>query len=149
MPPHKFRCLGITSQIAKFMGPTWGPPGSCRPQVGPMLAPWTLLSGMVHVPDMLSPAQSTLLCLYHVSCAHYWWISWTLKWSQSNRYGSFVPKSHSIYNSQYNICLGFVPKSCLVIKYYPGSLAENISWNFMNDMQSIVAWCFNNRLTLS
>ena len=24
---------------------TWGPPGSCRPQVGPMLAPWTLLSG--------------------------------------------------------------------------------------------------------
>ena len=31
--------------IARFMGPTWGPPGSCRSQVGPMLAPWTLLSG--------------------------------------------------------------------------------------------------------
>ena len=30
---------------AKFMGPTWGPPGSSRPQMGPMLAPWTLLSG--------------------------------------------------------------------------------------------------------
>ena len=28
------------------MGPTWGPPGSCRPRMGPMLAPWTLLSGM-------------------------------------------------------------------------------------------------------
>ena len=27
------------------MGPTWGPPGSCRPPIGPMLAPWTLLSG--------------------------------------------------------------------------------------------------------
>ena len=40
-PRHK------PSQIAKFMGPTWGPPGSCRPQMGPMLAPWTLLSGMV------------------------------------------------------------------------------------------------------
>ena len=26
------------SQIAKFMGPTWGPPGSCRPQMGLMLA---------------------------------------------------------------------------------------------------------------
>ena len=36
----------IPSQIAKFMGPTWGPPGSCRPHVGPMLAPWTLLSGI-------------------------------------------------------------------------------------------------------
>ena len=35
-------------QIAKFMGPTWAPPGSCRPQVGPMPAPWTLLAG--HVP---------------------------------------------------------------------------------------------------
>ena len=23
-----------------------GPPGSCRPQMGPMLAPWTLLSGI-------------------------------------------------------------------------------------------------------
>ena len=35
------------SQTAKFMGPTGGPPGSCRPQVGPMLDPWTLLSGAV------------------------------------------------------------------------------------------------------
>ena len=32
-------------QIAKFTGPTWGPAGSCRPQMGPILAPWTLLSG--------------------------------------------------------------------------------------------------------
>ena len=34
-----------STQIAKFMRPTWGAPGSCRPQMGPMLAPWTLLSG--------------------------------------------------------------------------------------------------------
>ena len=27
----------LTSQIAKFMRPTWGPSGSCRPQMGPML----------------------------------------------------------------------------------------------------------------
>ena len=31
--------------IASFMGPTWGPSGAYRTQVGPMLAPWTLLSG--------------------------------------------------------------------------------------------------------
>ena len=37
----------VLSQIARFMGATWGPPGSCRPQIGPVLAPWTLLlSGM-------------------------------------------------------------------------------------------------------
>ena len=35
----------VPTQIAKFMGPTWGPPGSCLIQMGPMLAPWTLLSG--------------------------------------------------------------------------------------------------------
>ena len=36
-----------SSQIARFMGPTWGPSGADRTQVGPMLAPWTLLSGHV------------------------------------------------------------------------------------------------------
>ena len=35
------------SLIARFMGPTWGPSGADRTQVGPMMAPWTLLSGMV------------------------------------------------------------------------------------------------------
>ena len=39
----------VCSQITKFMGPTWGPPGFCRPQMGPMLAPWTLLSGFSHL----------------------------------------------------------------------------------------------------
>ena len=29
--------------------PTLGPPGSCLPQVGPMLTPWTLLSGICYV----------------------------------------------------------------------------------------------------
>ena len=37
----------IVYRIAKFMGPTWGPPGSCRPQMDLMLAPWTLLSGIL------------------------------------------------------------------------------------------------------
>ena len=36
----------ITSLIARFMGPTWGPSGADRTQVGTMLAPWTLLSGL-------------------------------------------------------------------------------------------------------
>ena len=42
---------GIYSHITKFMGPTWGPPGSCRSQMGPMLAPWTLLhvSGLAYI----------------------------------------------------------------------------------------------------
>ena len=44
-----FKRLGcfLQTQIAKFMGPTCGPPGSSRPQMGPMLSPWTLLSRMM------------------------------------------------------------------------------------------------------
>ena len=34
--------------IARLMGPTWGSSGANRTQVGPMLAPWTLLSGTVN-----------------------------------------------------------------------------------------------------
>ena len=37
------------SLIARFMGPTWGPSEADRTQVGPMLAPWILLSGMTSV----------------------------------------------------------------------------------------------------
>ena len=42
---HKERTT-ITSLIAKFMGLTWDPPGADRTQVGPMVAPWILLSGI-------------------------------------------------------------------------------------------------------
>ena len=47
---------GVTSlltgsvQIARFMGPTWGPPGVDRAQVGPRWATWALLSGIVRLP---------------------------------------------------------------------------------------------------
>ena len=34
-----------TTLIARFMGPTWGPSGSCRPHVGPMnLAIWEVIN---------------------------------------------------------------------------------------------------------
>ena len=41
----KYALKCYQTQIARLMGPTWGPPGSCRPQMGPVLTPWTLLSG--------------------------------------------------------------------------------------------------------
>ena len=37
--------LNDSALIAKFMGPTWGPSGADWTQMGPMLAPWILLSG--------------------------------------------------------------------------------------------------------
>ena len=40
-----FTHLAAYTLIARFMWPTWGPTGADRTKVGPMLAPWTLLSG--------------------------------------------------------------------------------------------------------
>ena len=37
--------LAWCTLMARFMGPTWGPSGAARTQVGPMLALWTLLAG--------------------------------------------------------------------------------------------------------
>ena len=51
------------TQIAKFIGPTWGPPGSCRPQMGPMLAPWSL-SGYVTINGPLKWATSQGLRIF-------------------------------------------------------------------------------------
>ena len=45
-PVSSIHCLD-TSLIARFMGPTWGPSGPDKTQVGPIKAPWTLLSGRV------------------------------------------------------------------------------------------------------
>ena len=39
---YKTSSLSLTL-IARFMGPSWGPSGADRTQVGPTLAPWTLL----------------------------------------------------------------------------------------------------------
>ena len=44
IPAASATAMWITALIARFMGPTWGPSGADRTQVGPMLAPWTLLS---------------------------------------------------------------------------------------------------------
>ena len=50
------------TQIARFMGSTRGPPGSCRPQVSPMLAPWTLLSGYRY------PCCRRLISIFDCDC---------------------------------------------------------------------------------
>ena len=62
------RCQIELSQIAKLMWPTWGPPGSYRPQVGPMLAPWTLLSGVfMHAGATFHAARISQECRINVA----------------------------------------------------------------------------------
>ena len=75
------------SLIARFMGPIWGPSGADRTQVGPMLAPWTLLSGMIFpLSDILKSNSKAnylqLLTLIWLLC---WiWISMSSSSSKTN-----------------------------------------------------------------
>ena len=78
----------MSSLIARFMGPTWGPSGADRTQVGPMLAPRTLLSVLLYsfvidgvcvlmvttlhvcsVVDPMAVTVMTILVRCSVSCA--------------------------------------------------------------------------------
>ena len=81
--------LSITALIARFMGPTWCPSGAGRTQVGPMLAPWTLLSGcrcFVHLDNLIFHVAQTLwhhfffisIVFFCLCQAHYGWKSASL-----------------------------------------------------------------------
>ena len=61
---HQWRHWWIQTLIARFVGPTWGPSGADSTQVGPMSAPWTLLSGKALV-------REACLCLQKPCVASY------------------------------------------------------------------------------
>ena len=92
--------------IARFMGPTWGPSGADRTQVGPMLAPWTLLSGIlrwssaIFHQDVNIYLWSTLQCKLPVLCDPGRSISTTASSStrlvkHKQHYGPWLPHSKS------------------------------------------------------
>ena len=65
-------CKRATSQITKFMGPTWDPPGSCRPQMGPCWPHWPCYQGCSHQsvagwfpPQRASDAESVSVSWLH------------------------------------------------------------------------------------
>ena len=45
---HVYASPRLAAQIAKFVGPTWGPPGSCRSQMGPCWPHESCYQGIVH-----------------------------------------------------------------------------------------------------
>ena len=65
--------MELTSLIARFMGPTWGPSGADRPQVGPMLAPhqWVHFStgdnfDLVKVQRLSNPHPDLPSAIHHL-----------------------------------------------------------------------------------
>ena len=88
-PMRSRHFVSESSLMARLMGPTWGPSGADRTQVGPMLAPWTLLSGMLYcnwVKVFPHPNGHELLKMFYTVCecvprfvTHYWCVSMELQ----------------------------------------------------------------------
>ena len=73
--------------IARFMGPTWGPSGADRTLVGPMLAPWTLLSGVIYGKDEPSAMTQHFVTVG----AKLWtgeWFAYFNPWIQFHKHGA-------------------------------------------------------------
>ena len=68
----------ITAQIARVMWPTWGPSGADRTQVGPMLAPWTLVVMCAMKPNILCPSKFSHLWVtqWHHTPSGLWIHTW-------------------------------------------------------------------------
>ena len=82
------RCW-VTPQITRFIGPTWGSSG---PQMGPMLAPWTLLSGTnMHLPSFAC-----------ITPSHNFYLRWTIV--NRNHWNKF--QWNFIQNASYNFQTG-------------------------------------------
>ena len=60
---------GQITLVARFMGPTWGPPRSDKTQVGPMWATWTLLSGK----PWINMNKINTTCCSSLFMYHTWW----------------------------------------------------------------------------
>ena len=63
-------CVSVIPDT-KVHGAHMGPPESCRLQVGPMLAPWTLLSGILSIDEIVKSnivRQNTYQSQYQYLC---------------------------------------------------------------------------------
>ena len=63
---------GRDSLIARFMWSKWGPSGADRTQVGPMLAPWTLLSGQCPMPIKMARIPTIRLTTHYSLLRMHW-----------------------------------------------------------------------------
>ena len=103
------------SLIAKIMGPTWGPPGADRTQVGSMLAPWTLLFGMfcsfTYLSDVRMEAEKQMMNRLFVFL-----LSWILCFG---------------IVSNYDVCVNFIVTK---MRYYKRHTY------FMNIIRIVIHW---------
>ena len=99
----KIHIVHISSQIARFVRPTWGPSGADRTQVGPMLVPWTLLPGMIRVKCIRWVIAIHIL----IPCVSWFW---AYRWI-----GAAIYMAQSIKMKPSELYICFATLSCISI----------------------------------
>ena len=105
------------------MGSTWGPPRSWRPRMGPILAPWTLPSGLASddraLDTHLPPPPSWSLCQGTPN----WWLEKSPNTSRINIFrtnsSSFKTCIDSFYRFQFTWYFGYQWKSFVLVMRPP------------------------------
>ena len=95
----------LATHIATLMGPTWGPPGSCRPQMGPM----NLAVGVV---QKYLPWQSTYISLHFTSVHSLCLVAMFFRWIKDTCDGSVFVSAKS---DQQSIFVCFMP--CVMLYF--------------------------------
>ena len=90
----------VPSLIARFIGPTWGPSGADRTQLGPMLAPWTLLSGLLWSQVIATHLKIAHPKIWIYGCPIFIWVAAT--WHQDRAPGCHDPILTTVW-SYHNI----------------------------------------------
>ena len=133
------------------MGPTQSPPGSCRPQMDPMLAPWTLLSGFASTMKWGS-SQEMINCLniQHsladvecFVCGFKIWVALPLLL----KYHAFIAPCHKRHHYMilvYVVCYkrGIVQCRYFIYMFMYNSLWYNV-WKHYYCMMHVIVWLFS------
>ena len=134
MKPQTCSQFMLSSQIAILMWPTWGPPRFCWPQVGPMLAPWTLLSGMCTI--------------YPGSCSNTWYPSdthlqpesikisfaqngvhrWPMILKVCNEYSIYTAMHYAKFQNDWAIKMDTMVKQCFCKVWVQMNLGVYLLW---------------------
>ena len=123
---------GATTLIARFMGPTWGPSGADRTQVGPMWASWTFLSGQCRKAGIMTTVGFQCLWVHWRWCFVYHIWSTTSILPSPNPYNSPhpLPRQNGRHFAEDNFtCIFMNEKFCISIqislKFLPKGAINN------------------------
>ena len=124
---------------SKVHGADMGAPGSCRPQMDPMLAPWILLSGVCpwSLPQSVSLSLSVFLCLSvmsGLSGVFPLWKHWVLPLHTATIAGTMSTRNtqYKHLTSLYSLLITYAAHVSASIQWVPLSMMTSWHENYFH-----------------